>query len=149
MRMIHVDLSATASRVPRKQAMAWWWDFREGTHDHRFLGMAPHRTVRQLGEGEVLVEDEVRRLGVSVWWERLVARLDGYAIAFEGENRLARFKGAYRFLDHDGGTEVRLDADIHLRPLVALGRPVARPVIEGILTKDLEGHVDHMVEELA
>ncbi len=146
--MIHIELSATAPGVPRKQALAWWWDFREGTHDHRFLGLAPHRTVRELRDGEVLVQDELRRLGIRVWWERLVAHLDGHAIAFEGENRLARFTGAYRFLADHGGTEVRLEADVHLRPVVALGRPVARPVIDRILAKDLEGHVAHMVEEL-
>lgn len=147
--MIHVELSAEAPGVPRKQALTWWWGFQEGTHDHRFLTLAPHRTVRDLGDGEVLVEDEVRGLGLSVFWERLVARIDGYTVAFEGENRFSRFSGAYRFLPEDGGTEVRLEADIHLRPLVAIGRPVARPIIERLLRRDLDGHVDHMVDDLA
>lgn len=147
--MIHIELSASASGIPRKQALAWWWDLREGTHDHSFLRMAPERRVRELGDGERLVEDEVRRGGLRLWWERLVARVDGSAIAFEGENRFARFSGAYRFLPAPEGTEVRLEADVHLRPLLVIGRPVARPVIEAILRRDLEGHVDHMIEDLA
>lgn len=137
-----VALWALAPGVAPRDALAWWFDFREGRTDHRFLGVPVRRRILARSPDEVEMEDRA-----PLFRERTHARRGADAVVFSGVNTFSRFAGAYRFEAAPGGTRIALKATIALRGALRPGLPIARPLVRAILQRDLDGHARELAQE--
>lgn len=145
---MHLVLERDAPGVDASAALDWWTDFREGRADHAFLPGATRRILEQEPDGRVHIEERVQLAGLPVMRERWTGWREARAFRFAGRNTYSAFHGAYSFLPSRGGTLVRLEAEIVLRPALRWAVALARPVARAILQKDLRGHVEEMVADL-
>lgn len=132
---MEVTLSGLARHVAPGDAMDWWFDFREGATDHRFLGVPVRRRILARSPEEVEMEDRA-----PLFREQTLAWREANAVRFEGTNTFSSFRGAYRFEAEGAHTRITLEATIDLRRPLRLGAPLAPPVARALLRRDLEGH---------
>jgi hypothetical protein len=130
-----------ARGVRPEDAWAWWTDFREGEEDHRWAAWAePERTVERLGPGHLRLRERAR-VGPLRFEEVNDVQLAHPVLRFDARNTLGRFRGAFRFLQGEGGTCIEVAWEQELaRPLRWLG-PLGRALVRRFYAWDLEHHV--------
>ncbi|MHB8585454.1 MAG: hypothetical protein ACYDDF_06410 [Thermoplasmatota archaeon] len=88
---MHVRTRARVPDVRPADALAWWSDFQEGTHDHRFFPVSKRTIEAQSPGGTAMVDKS------GFYVERTTAHVEGNVVVFAGVNNLARFEGRYAF----------------------------------------------------
>ncbi|HUR67713.1 MAG TPA: SRPBCC family protein [Candidatus Thermoplasmatota archaeon] len=141
---MHVRLHAIARRVDPAAATAWWSDFRDGPHDHRFVPGSSRAVVERGAAHATMVESVF-----GLTWEHVTAWPGDRHVRFVGTNKLSRFSGTYRFEPDPHGTRVVLEADIHLAGPLAWTDRAAKPMVQALLQADLRGHAKEMERDLA
>lgn len=140
----------TPTRLPPDRLYAWWVDFREGHHDHDWLGAKATegvgRRILARTERTVDIEDKGHFWGVPLVEHYTVyLRPEMREVGLHGANNLARFSAVYRF------EEGRVVLEVTAAPLggLALFDWAGKPALKAFLKRDLEGHVRDAERDLA
>lgn len=145
---VRLRVEDTVPGIDPERARAWWTDFREGRHDHRFVPGA-RRSLEERPDG-VVIEDRVRWLGLPVFSERVRATERGNKVELVGENTWARFRARYVF-EHTfdpEGTLVRLTAAIEAKGPLSWVQGLAKPLVRWFLGWDLGKHLEDLQSDL-
>ncbi|MHB8606603.1 MAG: hypothetical protein ACYDCK_15275 [Thermoplasmatota archaeon] len=136
------------TRLAPDALFAWWIDFREGGHDHAFLGKRVNAQRHILSRENGKWEMEER----ASWWglpfrERYIVTLAParHEVLIQGTNTFSHFFATYRF---EEGRAV-LESTIAPTGLARLGVGVNRLVARRLLVHDLEGHLREAERDLA